>query len=315
LLDARIRGFGQFDGYDENPNKFYLPLAGESCRLVLTYDGSRIVAIEPGSAFDSAEWERLSEEIERSILIGPLKVGREYSFSSFRVVGSWRGDRSGVQILPPPDDSPGAEVEMAEHPFILEFSIRASDFWPVTNYRRLREHSKLSLLLNILLRGAVTLQPRQQDYFWAAIPRDGVNFEYKWVNRYFHANLGHIVVDEVSPSTPERIQEVKSDEYYAGGGHDGMPLRVPSDLDELIYRYMNLSRTNRTKFDRSAFWFELARRQSIYSVSAAFASLVSAVEALTGRGDLHRLHCDICHTQCTHEVPGATEKFRAFFEA
>src|SRR6266498_4421209 len=47
LLDACIGGPGQFDGRDENPNKFYLPLARESCRIVLTYAGSRAVAIEP----------------------------------------------------------------------------------------------------------------------------------------------------------------------------------------------------------------------------------------------------------------------------
>jgi hypothetical protein len=152
LLDARIGGPGQFDGRDENPNKFYLPLARESCRIALTYAGSRVVAIEPSSAFDPAEWERLSEEIEKSLLTGPVKVGREYSFCSFRVVGSWRGDRSGVQILPPPGDAPRAEIEMAEHPFILECPIRVSDFWPVTNHRRLREHRKLSLLLRACLK-------------------------------------------------------------------------------------------------------------------------------------------------------------------
>ncbi len=128
LLDKRIGAPGQYDGRSNNPNKLYLPLAGSSCRIVLTFREKKIVAIEPGQAFDTAEWGRVSEEIEESILAGPMKVGREYSFSSFRVAGSWRGDRSGVQILPPPDNAPRAHVEMAEHPFILEFPIKASDF-------------------------------------------------------------------------------------------------------------------------------------------------------------------------------------------
>jgi len=314
LLDACIGGPGQFDGRDENPNKFYLPLARESCRIVLTYAGSRAVAIEPGSAFDPAEWERLSEEIEKSLLTGPVKVGREYSFCCCRVVGSWRGDRSGVQILPPPGDAPRAEIEMAEHPFILECPIRVSDFWPVTNHRRLREHRKLSLLLNVLLRGRVSLQPRQQEHFWAALPRDGVDSEYKWVNRFFFAKLGKSVIDEVSQPAAERLEEVDPEEYYAVVGHDGRPLRVPSDLDEFICRYMELLPANRAKFDRSTFWVDLASRQWTYSVSASFASLGSAIESLTDRGKTHRLYCDECKTQCTHEVPGATEKFRAFLE-
>jgi hypothetical protein len=314
LLDARIGGPGQFDGRDDNPKQFYLPLGRESCRIALTYAGSKIVAIEPGPAFDPAEWERVSEEIEKSILTGPVKVGREYSFCSFRVVGSWRGDRSGVQILPPPGDAPRAEIEMAEHPFILEFSIQVSDFWPVTNHRRLREHRKLSLLLNVLLRGRVSLQPRQQEHFWAALPRDGGDFEYKWANRFFFAKLGKSVIDEASQPAAERLEEVAPEEYYAVGGHDGRPLRVPADLDEFICRYMALSSANRTKFDRATFWVDLASRQWTYSVSASFASLVSAIESLTDRGKTHRLYCDECKTHCTHEVPGATEKFRAFFE-
>src|SRR2546422_11545406 len=96
----------------ENPNKLYLPLADSSCRIRLTFRDKKIAAIEPGPAFDADQWERISQEIERSILAGPMKVGRDFSFSSFRVQGSWRGDRSGLQILPPPDDAPRAPVAM-----------------------------------------------------------------------------------------------------------------------------------------------------------------------------------------------------------
>jgi hypothetical protein len=126
LLDERIGRPGQFNDRDNNPNKYYLPLAGEFCRIALTYKGRSIIAIEPGAAFDAAQWDRISEEIEKSILAGPLKIGRNYSFCSFRVPGSWRGDRSRVQLLPPPNDAPRAEIEDAEHPFVLEFPIQVS---------------------------------------------------------------------------------------------------------------------------------------------------------------------------------------------
>src|SRR5262245_42540996 len=121
LLDQRIGGPGQYDGRSEDPNKLYLPLAAASCRISLAFRDKKIVAIEAGPAFDAAEWKTLSAEIEKSILAGPTKIGREFSFSSFRVSGWWRGARSGVQILPPPDGAPRAPVEIAEHPFILEF--------------------------------------------------------------------------------------------------------------------------------------------------------------------------------------------------
>jgi hypothetical protein len=121
LLAERIGRPGQYDDRSANPNTFYLPLARAACRIALTFRGKQVAAIEPGTAFDRAEWERISEEIEQSILAGTQKVGREYSFSSLRVTGSWQGKRSGVQILPPPDDAPRADSEVADHPFILEF--------------------------------------------------------------------------------------------------------------------------------------------------------------------------------------------------
>lgn len=314
LLDKRIGGPGQYDGRSKHPNKLYLPLAGSSCRIELTFRDKKIVTIKPGPAFDATEWERISEEIEKSILAGPLKVGREYSFSSFRVLGSWRGDRSKVQILPPPEHAPRAPVDMAEHPFILEFPITASDYWPITNHRRLREHRNLTLLLNILLAGRTSLQPRRSEYFWASVPCDDDHTEIKWVQQFFFAELGKVVVDDLSPPAGERLEEVESEEYYTKAGHDGNGLRVPADLDETIFLYLQLSPKNRAKFNRAIFWMDMASRQWTVSVSCSFASLISAVESLTDRGITHRVYCDKCRGYCQHEVPGATERFRAFFE-
>jgi hypothetical protein len=172
FLDRRIGGTGQFDGLDANPIKFYLPRARQSCRVALTFQGKKIVAVEPGPAFDASEWQKIADEIESAILVGTPKVGREYSFSSFRVTGSWRGPRSGVQILPPPSQAPRAPIEMAEHPFILEFPIigAPNDLWPITNHRRMREHRRLTLLLNVLLTARVSFEPRRSEHFWAYIP-------------------------------------------------------------------------------------------------------------------------------------------------
>ena len=49
-------------------------------------------------------------------------------------------------------------------------------------------------------------------------------------------------------------------------------------------------------------------------MSSSFASVVSAVEALTERGTIHRVYCEQCDRDRQHEVPGATERFRDFFE-
>jgi hypothetical protein len=314
LLDERVGGPGQYQGRSDNPNKLYLPLAGANCRIALTFRDKKIVAIEPGPAFDPPEWERVAAEIERSVLSGQTRIGREFSFSSFRVSGSWLGHRCGVQILPPPDDAPRACVEMAEHPFILEFPIQWSTFWPVSNHRRLQRHRKLTLLLNVLLVGRTSLQPRRSEHFWAAVHRPNGQLEYKWVQQFFFAKLGEAVVDSLSAPATGRLEVIDPEEYYTRIGHDGRPLPVPSDLDESICQYLQLSPNSRIKFDRATFWMDLASRQWTVSVSSSFASLVSAVESLTDRGVTHKVYCEECNADRQHEAPGAAQRFRTFFE-
>ncbi len=286
LLDDHIGGPGQYDDRASNPDRFYLPLAGAQSRLVLTYCDRRIISVEPGQAFDAAEWERIAHEIETSVLTGPTKVGRDYSFSSYRVQGSWRGERSGVQILPPHPEAPSAPVEMAEHPFILEFPIQEAGLGAVTNHRRLREHHKLTLLLNTLLRGRTNLQPRRSTHFWASIRHDGAGSQIRWVHNFYFAPAGASMLDAPSALTPERLEVIESDRYYTQlMGIDGLGLRVPDDLDDSICRYQGLVPVRREEFDRAAFWLDIASRQWNFSMSASFAAIVSAVESLGNRAN------------------------------
>jgi hypothetical protein len=302
LLKERIGGTGQYDGRDANPNKFYLPLARESCRVELTFHDKKIVAVEPGLAFDAGQWQQIAKEIEGAVLTGPPKVARDYSFSGKRVPGSWRGARSGVQILPPSPLAPQVPVEVAAHPFILEFPIQAAlDLWPITNHRRLREHRRQTLLLNVLLNARISSETRRRpEHVWVHIPAaegttgDG---ESHWLQRHFVAPLGAAVTDALSPPAAESLVEVEPEEYYTKVGLDGNPLSVPADLDASLCLYRDLSELDRSKFDRAAFWLDIASRQWTMSMSASFASLVTAIEALT-RGNGR----------------GATERFRSFFE-
>jgi hypothetical protein len=139
--------------------------------------------------------------------------------------------------------------------------------------------------------------------------------ESRWLQRAFFARLPDgPVTDALSPLTAERIAEIDSDTYYTSLNPSVNPLGVPSDLDDSICRYRNLSAKNHSKFDRALFWMDIASRQWSTSVSSSFASLVSAVESLTDRGTTHLAHCDKCDTDINHEVPGAIERFRLFFD-
>ena len=315
LLKERIgEGRGQYDG-DENV--IHLPLAREKCRVSLTYKGAKIVAIKPGTAFDRQEWNDICAEIEGPILKGPRKIGREFSFSTHRVDGWWRGERSRVQILPPPEGAP-LTYEGADNPFVLEFPIQDAGVWPTTNYsitnqRRRREHQNLTLLLNLLLIGTTKFLRERPRHFWARV---GAEPEIKWVQECYFADIGQVVIQDLSAPVGKELEVLTSDSYYKQViGLDGRGLRIPDDLDELICRYQSLSAVLQAKFDRAAYWLSMASRQWEDSMSASYASLVSAAEALTAEDSTrHSLYCDKCKENRAHDVPGATQKFRAFFE-
>lgn len=311
VLGKHFDSPGQYDG--KSNDKLYLPLADASCRVVLKYKEGRIVEIKRGTAFDVAEWSRICVEIESSLLNGSQKIGRELTFSSHRVLKSWRGTRSGIQILPPPEDAPQPLVESAEHPFILEFPILASDIYEVTHHRRQREHRNLTLLLNLLLVGRTNAQPLRSEYFWATVSPGQVIPDIRCVQRFYFANIGEVVLDEPSPCT-EWLEEIESEKYYVTIESEGLGLRVPSDLDDSIYYYQQLLPNHRTKFNRAIFWMDIASRQWNVSISASFAALVTAVESLTERGKTHQFYCEQCQVKTSHDVPGATEQFREFFE-
>ena len=300
ILFNHIGKPGQYRDRANNPDKFYLPLADSTCRVVLTFDNdNQLVGIERGSAFDEAQWDEIVREIEST---GPIMVGRDCSFSSFRVTGSWQGPRSGVQILPPPADAPVAPVVIADHPFILEFPVKVSDRWSIKNFRRMRNHRRLTLLLNILLAGGTSMQPRQSRDLWA-VDLGECNFKVRWVQEFFFANFGEAVSRTLSEPAAGRIAEVDPANYYASVGHDGRSLEVPSDLDEWICRYMELPARNRATFDRGSFWMDMASRQWILSLSAAFASLVIAIEAL---GDRKKKPTARFHDYLERYAPGAS---------
>jgi hypothetical protein len=316
LLQERIGRPGQYDG-DENV--IHLPLAREKCRVSLTYKGAKIIAIEPGQAFDREEWDRICAEIEGPIMKGPLKVGRDISFNTKGVEGWWRGEQSGVQILPAPEKAPRAS-QGSDIPFILEFPIRDAGVWPTSNYpitnqRRRRKHQKLTLLLNLLLEGTSRFLGERHRHFWVYV-RCGDESKCEWSQEGYFADFGQIVIEKLSTPVGDKLEEIESEIYYKEAtGLDGRGLRVPDDLDESICKYQSLPTALQAKFDRAAYWMGMASRQWADSMSASYASLVAAAEALTPEdGAKHSVYCVKCEKRITHDVPGATEKFRSFFE-
>ncbi len=238
------------------------------------------------------------------------------AFAAYRVTGSWRGERSGLQILPPPPGAPTVPYEMGEHPFLLEFPLHSDAEWKVTNARRRREVRKLTLLLSILVRGGVRFEQRQLRKAWAVLPREpaATTFQCAYLQLSYFADFGQVVSDSLSPPAAEAMQVLAPGTYYERYGLDGTAFDVPADLDESICQYRSLAPEQRERFDRALYWLDIAMQQWSLSMSASFASLVSAVEALTVRGVTHTAHCEQCGRDRAHDEPGPTGLFKDFFE-
>jgi len=234
LLHERMGGTWQGDLSVRRPSKLYIPMFGPTCRVMLKFDGPKIVAIEPGEAFDTTHWEQISSEIENSVLRGPTRVGREYSFSSRRVTGSWRGRHSGIQILPPPNNAPHPTIQPADYPFILEFPLMNTSIDQLTNHRRIRKHRDLTLLLNILLFGGAKLMGLRPPHVWV-LDLDDLGRNSDWVAQGFRAPLGSAIIDSLSAPAADQLEEVEPEQYDEVVVSD--ELRVPSDLDQSICLY------------------------------------------------------------------------------
>jgi hypothetical protein len=336
LLDLRIGGPGQYDG--ESRSRLYLPQARGACRVVLIYDKdslSTLQRIEPGAAFDEVQWQEILTEVQTSLLSGPMKVGRDYCFSGRRVLGSWRGKKSGVQILPPPAGAPSAPVETAQHPFVLECPLQETSEWRLTNHRRLRKVRTAAMLLNVLLN--TSIRPHwvaQPTSLWVSVPgvdtrrfnfdrlrrwlrfppRPPLPSRIEWGQEFFFAPLDPVVIDTPSPAAAKPIQEIESDVYY------GDPLRrpwadglqVPVDLDASLCAYGRLRNEPKQKLDRSLYWMQLASRFGFRHMAASFVSMVSAIEALVETDGGHEAPCTVCGGTVIHRIPGPTAAFRNF---
>jgi hypothetical protein len=309
LLDEVVGRPGQYE--EGHPNRLHLPLGGADARVVLHFKGSRIARITPGPSFDSDQWARLVDEVQTGLISGPRKFARELSFASQPVKGSWKGQLSGVQILPPPRSAPRPPQLMAEHPFILEFPLRECSRWPITNQRRVRLHERLSNLLNVLLTQRVTTTPRRHEQLWAVVPTPK-RFMTRWVQRNYTARIGPAVRSKQARRSRTAIGTLDPCSYYSTVGSDGEGLRLPADLDTQIMYYTSLPAVLQERFDRAAYWMSMASRQWTISMSLSLTALVSAVEALTERGTRHEHHCADCDKVVSHDSPGATERFRSF---
>ena len=313
LLKERIGGHGQYDTEITGSTVIHIPAAREQCKLSLKYRDGRITTISTGPAFDKAEWQQIVAEVDTTFRNGTDVSMRAIAFSSFRVPGAWRSTRSGIRILPAPESAPDTELEIAEHPFVLEYTYKSVASQAVSQYRATIALQRVTLLLNVLLIGRTCLQPAATSASWAMRwENDAPRFE--WLQQSYFASLAEYPATLSVLESHAQLTEVPDSAYYGVIGHDGKGLRVPESLDDSLARFFALDASSAERITRALYWFDVAQRTYSLSTSVSFAALVSSIEALTDRGNAHTIACPECGQTMTHETPGATKRFQEVVE-
>jgi hypothetical protein len=243
---------------------------------------SGIVEILAGPNLTAAEIDSLENQIASDLLTSNgTGVASAILFAHLPVEGWYRhGDV--LQILPPPKGAPHPVCLMADHPFLLQFSFRRSSNWAIQNIRKATRGREIALLLTGLLAGAVRSAGRGEHH-WTLLSEGSGG-----VLRTEYLQEGYVCpgfVEESDTFEPTngmpQLRQVEPNHYYWRWAINGdSQFEVPENLPSLLSGFYELPSELRDQFRRACIWFELAEKFYVTSRSAAFAALVSCVEAL-----------------------------------
>ena len=233
LFNEKIGGAGQVNGGITEGAPFYLPMADDTCQIILKFKEKKIHSITQGKAFDGKIWSEISKQIDDLVNGGQSKVGRQISFSTKPVDGYWRGSNSNIQICPPPQHAPMPNELYAENPFVLEFPLKQCGIDRIDNYRLSREHRRYIRVLNVILLSHIQFLGMRQKKYWAQLwPQDGSKggIEHRWVQNAYFTDIGEVVRDDHSFCSEQHAKVFNSSEYYLPQTFHGDFLSVPDNL-------------------------------------------------------------------------------------
>jgi hypothetical protein len=276
--------------------------------LVLRYKGTSLAAIESGPGLTEeliAELERAARDEEES---SEIKIARAFLYARAPTEAAYRY-RDRFQIVPVPPDARRPKVFVDDWPFVLEFAIQPSTNLLVEVARTSRIRQALCLLLLALLRFRVSWPTRfQGNRHWVIVNHFG-STERPTLEQ---AAQGYFAPDfDPDPTSFSDLKLFPPIDYEAAETHVKHwwieatdRLCLPSNFETLCDTYFALSDEPRSRFLRAAFWLSHADQVRAMSVSAAFSSLVQAVECLAE--DVPANPCPECGRD---RAPGPTAQF------
>jgi hypothetical protein len=215
------------------------------------------------------------------------EFGVETLFAHRPVQGAFKFDSVPMQILPAPPEWPRPAQIMANHPFVLEFPIRAYRTSELRNKRRYKNAIEWTWALNALLNGSITTYSDiRSQQLWAIRADDFFNT--MWVQRGYSVHGAPAFADGLSEQSVS-LPIVAAAAYFSpvlSPEHANVPMdtfSVPDNLDTSVGAYLRLDHHLRRRFLRSAAAIYLARQLFDTSASAYFVGCVQAIEVLIDR--------------------------------
>lgn len=281
--------------------------------LDVVYDKrGRIVRCDPGPALTNELTATLRERAAAALAPDTgFEVRRDVLFSVPEVKGFWRhGDD--WQILPAPAAAQRPGFLMGEHPFVLEYRVRRSANFQVTETRRWKRFWELHLLLSLLLHGRITRELHSHPHHWMLLREPTADG-----SQTVYANEGYMIAgfvaradDFTAPGGHRKLAVVPDNEYYAqrGIGVDD-DVTVPSCLDAFFDRLETVDVRMRDQLLRASYWLDAALRAWETSKSLSYGAAINAIETL-----MPKQKADPCPTCSRDRSPGPTAGFRDFVE-
>ena len=249
--------------------------------------------------YPESDIEALRDRIRAELIDGQeTKIAQVTCFAFNQVTGYVRGCVRGInfQIMPLPLGNATVGADYGRHPFMLEVTYRTSPNFMTRIARVQRSATTIARFLNLLLASPIEMLPRSTDNAWV-IQSQEVDGKLETKNCYMQ--LGYIPTgvsgssDEFSDASEvSPMSRVPADEYYSLHGIALGPLSLPKTFEESLEIASRLSTESYNKLLIALTFFATSHGVWHESRSAAYASLVSAIEGLLP--DNERQHCKNC---------------------
>lgn len=238
-----------------------------------------VKSIEKGPGFSEEYLKKIISDLKRYILeVQNTKVVRRILFNQIQTTSYWRY-KNLFQICPPPSNAPLPDM-IGPFPFVIEFTINHSGYFPLDIHRNNKEFKNLHLILSVLLEGYINYESLS-EWVWVMPKGEEQKVPSQLSCRgYFFEGFESLADDFSSFEANEKMKAIPSDVYYGNGNNKDNVLRVSDIFDRAIDIFFNLQDSLREKFLTSCFWLYQSRQLHRHSISASFTAITNSIENL-----------------------------------